>query len=72
MTIVKSYDSKCWELASYFLEGDQDIAHLATTNRLEKLALEIQQTIEDFIETERDNYEPPDPPGFEGGFAENH
>jgi hypothetical protein len=24
------------------------------------------------LEAARDNYEPPDPPGFEGGFADNH
>ncbi len=66
---VKTYDSKCADLADHFL---QDETHLWTDRRVEELALAIQQTIEDYITHENSNYEPPDPPGFEGGFAENH
>lgn len=66
---VKSYDSKCADLADHFL---QDMPHLWNDRRIHELALEIQQAIEDYIAQEQDNYEPPDPPGFEGGFAENH
>jgi len=67
MTVA--YASKCLDLATAFLE---DTPHLLTDTRCEELAGLIQKTIEDYIETENDNYEPPDPPGFEGGFAENH
>jgi hypothetical protein len=67
MTVA--YDSKCLDLATAFLE---DTPHLWTDTRCDELAGLIQKTIEDYIETENDNYEPPDPPGFEGGFAENH
>lgn len=66
---VKTYDSKCADLAAVFL-GDEP--HLLTDRRIHELALAIQQTIEDFIADEQDNYEPPDPPGFEAGFADNH
>jgi hypothetical protein len=65
----QTYDSKCFDLAEAFL---QDELHLDTFKRTEALAALIQQTIEDFIKYEKDNYEPPDPPGWEGGFADNH
>lgn len=64
-----SYDQKCYDLAAIFL-GDEP--HLHTEGRVEELAQLIQTTIEDYITDERANYEPPDPPGFEGGFADNH
>lgn len=64
-----SYDTKCYDLATAFLE---DEAALNTDSRCKELAQLIQTTIEDFIVHERANYEPPDPPGWEGGFAENH
>lgn len=64
-----TYDSKCHDLASAFLE---DEPALFTDRRCNELAALIQQTIEDFIADERRNYEPPDPPGWEAGFAENH
>ncbi len=32
----------------------------------------IKQVLHDEIKHVIDNYEPPDPPGFEGGFAEDH
>jgi hypothetical protein len=64
-----AYDEKCHELAEAFLE---DEAHLRTDKRTARLAQIIQDTIEDFIEAENRDYEPPDPPGWEGGFAENH
>lgn len=57
MATVKTYDEKSWELAKHFLEGDPDLAHLATTDRLEQLALEIQQTVEDWIAYEANNYD---------------
>lgn len=65
----KTYDSKCYELAALFL-GDEP--HLHTDGRIEELAILIQFHIESFIAHEKSNYEPPDPPGWEGGFAENH
>lgn len=65
-----TYDEKCYELALLFLA---DEPHLNTDARADKLACEIQQCIEDFIATERDNYEPPDDPvAWSGGFAANH
>lgn len=63
------YDTKCYDLAEAFLE---DEPHLATTKRMCELAELIQMTIEDYIASERRNYEPSDPPGWEGGFAPNH
>lgn len=66
---VKSYDPKSYDLASAFLE-DEPV--LFTHKRCHELALLIQAAIEDFIADERRNYEPPDQPGFEGGFAGNH
>ena len=35
-------------------------------------AQEIQTAIESWVNEARKNAEPPDPPGFEGGFAKNH
>jgi hypothetical protein len=64
-----SYDQKSYDLAEGFLE---DAPHLNTTRRRHELAQLIQSTIEDYIASEQSNYEPPDPPGFEAGFAENH
>lgn len=65
----RTYDSRCYDLAETFLE---DTPHLNTESRRDELATMIQQQIESFIEYEQSNYEPPDPPGFEGGFADNH
>ena len=64
-----AYDTKCYDLAEAFLE---DSPHLNTERRRDELAQLIQSIIEAFIGYEQDNYEPPDPPGFEAGFAENH
>lgn len=64
-----SYDTKCYDLAEAFLE---DEPALNNESHRKALAQEIQNAIESFIEDARRNYEPPDPPGFEGGFAENH
>ena len=77
LRIVRVYDevkssshwTECADLADCFL---QDEPHLWNDRRTEELARLIQQTIEDFIAQEKSNYEPPDPPGFEGGFAPNH
>ena len=66
---MMSYDQKCFDLAEAFLS---DEPHLATAKRTNELAQIIQSAIEDFITYEQANYEPPDPPGFEAGFAENH
>lgn len=66
---AKTFDPKCYDLASAFLEDEPG---LHTEARCNELAALIQQAIEDFITDERNNYEPPDPPGFEGGFADNH
>ena len=40
-----SYDSRCYELAEYFLDGEQH----ATKDHLSALAQEIQETVESFI-----------------------
>lgn len=64
-----SYDSRCFDLAAAFLEDEM---HLFTEKNNVALAQVIQDAIEEFIAGARDNYEPPDPPGFEGGFAANH
>lgn len=64
-----AYDTRCYDLAEIFLE---DEPHLNTEKRRDALAQWIQHAIESFIETARENYEPPDPPDFEGGFAPNH
>lgn len=66
---AKTYDPRCLDLAQTFLE-DEPV--LDTVTRRAELAALIQMTIEDWLESERSNYEPPDPPGFEGGFAANH
>jgi hypothetical protein len=67
--MTKTYDVKCFQVAAEFL-GDEP--HLHTVDRIDALAKIIQQTIEEFIAYEQENYEPPDPPGWEGGFADNH
>ena len=48
--MVKGYDSRCFDLAELFL----DDAGLSSMAAKERLALDIQQAIEDFIA----NYEP--------------
>lgn len=65
----KSYDPKCRDLAELFLE---DEPHLNTLDRQDDLAAAIQQAIEDWFRSAKNNYEPPSPPDFEAGFAENH
>ena len=60
-----SYDEKCAILADEFL-SDEPLAAFNTDDRRDRLARVIQETITDFIATERDNYEPPD------DLAENH
>jgi hypothetical protein len=69
MTKMKTYDSKSYDLAKQFL---QDEPNLDTLDGCEDLAITIQQAVEDWFEDKKRNYEPPDPPGWEGGFAENH
>jgi hypothetical protein len=64
-----TFDPKCYDLAAEFLE---DWPHLETTERTNRLAEAIQEVIDKFIRHEHDNYEPPDPPGWEGGFCDNH
>jgi hypothetical protein len=64
-----SYDSKCADLADHFL---QDEPRLWNDRRTAELAQVIQNAVELYIAYEKSNYEPPDPPGWEGGFAENH
>jgi hypothetical protein len=67
---TKTYDSKCWDLAEVFLS---DEPHLSTTDRIEALAVIIQEAIEDFITTEQSNYEPRETgDAWAGGFADNH
>lgn len=66
---VKTYDPKSYDLAEHFLDAEPN---LNTNAARHDLACTIQQAIEDWFEDKRRNYEPPDPPGWEGGFAENH
>ncbi len=67
--MTTTYDQRCYDLAEVFLE---DVPHLNTETRRDELAAAIQCVIETWISYEMSNYEPPDPPGFEAGFAENH
>jgi len=66
---TKTWDPKCGELADAFLEDEDGIN---TPRHIDELAATIQAAIENWIEEARSNCEPPDPPGFEGGFADNH
>ena len=50
----KAFDSRCFDLAEIFLEGEP---HLATLDKTNELASLIQQTIEDFIAYERNHYD---------------
>ena len=52
---AKTYDSKSLELAEHFL---QDETGLNTVSNCDGLARVIQQAVEDWIETARDNYDP--------------
>lgn len=65
---AKTFDSKCYDLASAFLEDEPS---LFTDAKCNELAALIQQTIEDFIGDAQRNCEPADVAGFEGGFAAN-
>lgn len=53
--MVETYDSKSYDLAEHFL---QDEVGLFTVKNTDELAKVIQQAVEDFIETARDNYDP--------------
>lgn len=46
--MVSSYDEKCLELARHFIDGPAEKEH--------ELALLIQETIEDFLAEEEDDY----------------
>ena len=63
------YDPKCYALAEDFLE-DEPLLNRESCRK--ELAQEIQTAIESWVNEARKNAEPPDPPGFEGGFAKNH
>jgi hypothetical protein len=70
---TKTFDTRCYDLAELFLS---DVEHINTDARCCALADLIQQTIEDYIRYEADNYDPPtgaiqDEPDFPG-FADNH
>lgn len=47
MALVKTYDSRCYELAATFLSEEPDLNHEKARH---SLALEIQQVIEDEIQ----------------------
>lgn len=47
---MKSYDSRCQDLARVFLDDEPS----TTEGDIEQLASEIQQTIEDYLATMRD------------------
>jgi hypothetical protein len=63
-----TFDPKCYDLASLFLEDESG----TNEKHCNDLAATIQGAIESWIEEYRARSEPIDPPGFEGGFAENH
>lgn len=64
-----TYDPGCYDLAALFL-ADEPHLH---SDKCDELAKLIQTTIEDFIKSENDNYEPPEHgDAWAGGFAENH
>jgi hypothetical protein len=69
MKLSETFDPKCLDLAEAFLE---DEPNLNTKDGARNLAICIQQAIEGWFNDARRNYEPPDPPGFEAGFADNH
>lgn len=64
-----THDQKCFDLAEAVLS---DQPHLWTSKRVDELAAIIKITVETYVELEEFKYEPPDPPGFEAGFADNH
>jgi hypothetical protein len=53
-----SFDEQCHILADEFL-SDEPLAGFNTDDRRNRLAQAIQDTIGDFLASERDNYEPP-------------
>ncbi len=57
------------ELSEVVLEH---VPHLDNDRRRAELAKIIERVVEAYIVAENDNYEPPDPPGFEAGFCDNH
>jgi hypothetical protein len=66
---TKTVDPKCYDLAYHFLFDEE---HLDTEKNRMALADAIQVAIEDWFTDLMDNYEPPEPPSWEGGFADNH
>ena len=63
-----TYNPLCYDLAEAALEDEW----FNSEQHRAKLAALIQSTIESYIDNNRPDYEPSDPPGWEGGFAENH
>ena len=49
MVMAKTYDVKCWDLAGHFL---QDYPLLQTKQAQHALACDIQQAVEDFLDTD--------------------
>lgn len=67
-----SYDEKCYGLAEAFLD-DTDTQHINTEFHRDKLAQAVQDAVESYMVSAKDNYEPPDDPdAWSGGFADNH
>ena len=64
-----TYDGKCWDLASDFLE---DHPHIDTTENAIELASLIQSTIDEWIKDKLDNYDGPDVYMGDFPYAENH
>lgn len=67
--MATTYDEKVYDLASLFLEDAPD---LFTMHHNHHLACAIQTAIEEYIADAQRNYDGPNVPGFEAGFAENH
>lgn len=57
---TKTFDPKCYDLAEDFLD---DESFINTEHHRRNLAGTIQQAIEDWLDDQRGNAEPPDPPG---------
>lgn len=52
--MAKTYDEKSYDLAAHFLSDEPD---LDTLDNIHHLALAIQETVEDWIETKKINFE---------------
>lgn len=72
--MAKTYDPRTFHVdhdgESFFIGDDYDDEFMPTArfSTREQAEAALDAMVEDFLK----NYEPPDPPGWEGGFGENH